>query len=197
MNGILILASASERRQELLSRTGIPYEVIEADIDEIWPRGLPVNEAVITLARRKAEKVVRRFPDRWVLAADTVVTVGRDILQKPTDHRDATRMLRHLSGHAHEVWTGYCLLNQSRERILTGAARTVVIMKVLSDAEIEAYVSTGEPMDKAGAYGIQGRGAMLISEIYGSYTNVVGLPLSEVVDLLIKEGVVMPLGGER
>ena len=197
MNEPIVLASASKRRQELLSRVGIPFEVVEADIEEVWPRHLSLDEAVVMLAQRKAAEVEPRFPDRWILAADTMVVQGEDVFQKPADHEEAARMLQRLSGRAHEVWTGYCLRNRTRERTLTGAARTLVVMKPLSEEEIEAYIRTGEPMDKAGAYGIQGAGALLISEIYGSYTNVVGLPLGEVVDIMAREGIAVPFGGER
>ncbi len=196
MKNSLILASASKRRQELLARVGIPFKVVAVDSEEIWPGGQSIEEAVATLAREKVELVEAQYPDAWILAADTVVALGESILQKPGSQQNAIRMLQRLSGRSHEVFTGYCLRNRALGRTLTGAERTIVVMRSLSLNEIEGYVRTGEPMDKAGAYGIQGVGAMFISRIYGSYTNVVGLPLAEVVDLMMREGIVLPLGGQ-
>jgi len=191
----LILASGSRRRQELLTKVGISYRAMEADIEEYLPNDVPVEEAVAALAFEKAAWVEARHPEDWILAADTVVVLGSAVLQKPEDRDDAARMLRHLSGRSHEVFTGFCLRNGRLDRTRKGFARTVVTMKTLSSKEIEGYVETGEPMDKAGAYGIQGIGAMFITKIYGSYTNVVGLPLAEVVDMLMEEGVASPWEG--
>lgn len=188
----LILASRSKRRQELLTKVGISYRVAEADIEEILPVDRPIEDAVIELAIEKAARVEELYPDYWILAADTVVALGDEILQKPRDRGDAVRMLQRLSGRSHEVFTGYCLRNRALDRTLKGASRTIVTMKVLSSHEIEGYVKSGEPMDKAGAYGIQGMGAMFIMRIYGSYTNVVGLPLAEIVSMLMNEGIASP-----
>ncbi len=190
------MASASQRRRELLLRAGISFRVAKADVEEVFPPGRVVEEAVVSLARAKAGAVEKRFPEDWILAADTVVVLGETPLQKPVDRTEAATMLKRLSGRSHEVFTGYCLRNRARNRTLTGVARTIVVMKSLSLEEIEAYVRTGEPLDKAGAYGIQGIGAMFITQIYGSYTNVVGLPLAEVVTLLMREGIAFPLGGQ-
>jgi len=195
MGMILILASGSRRRQELLTKVGISYRVMEADIEESLPNDVPIEEAVAALALKKAAWVESRCPRDWILAADTVVVLENVVLQKPKDRDDAARMLRHLSGRSHEVFTGFCLRNGKLDRTRKGVARTVVTMKTLSPKEIEGYVETGEPMDKAGAYGIQGIGAMFITKIYGSYTNVVGLPLAEVVDMLMEEGVASPWEG--
>jgi len=191
----LILASGSRRRQELLAKVGISYRAMEADIEESLPNDLPIEEAVAALALEKAAWVEARCPGDWILAADTVVVLGSAVLQKPEDRDDAARMLGYLSGRSHEVFTGFCLRNGRLDRTRKGFARTVVTMKTLSSKEIEGYVETGEPMDKAGAYGIQGIGAMFITQIYGSYTNVVGLPLAEVVDMLMEEGVASPWEG--
>jgi septum formation protein len=188
----LILASRSERRQELLAQVGISYKVVEAQIEEYLPEEVATEYAVVKLARDKAAWVEERFPENWILAADTVVALGDSIFQKPMNKAEAIRMLQRLSGRSHEVFTGYCLRNRSLDRTREGVARTVVTMKLLSNMEIKGYVKTGEPMDKAGAYAIQGLGAMFITRIYGSYTNVVGLPLAEIVALLMEEGVASP-----
>ncbi len=188
----LILASGSKRRQELLTKVGISYRVVEAKIEENLPEEMPTDRAVIKLARDKAAWVEERFPNEWILAADTVVALGDEIFQKPRDASGAQEMLRRLSGRSHEVFTGYCLRNRELNKTREGVSRTIVTMKSLSQREIEGYVKSGEPMDKAGAYAIQGIGAMFITRIYGSYTNVVGLPLAEVVALLMEEGVASP-----
>ena len=192
----LILASRSQRRQELLAQVGIVYRVVEADIEENLPEDLPTPEAVVRLAREKVAWVEARHPDNWILAADTVVALGDVIFQKPRDELDAIAMLQRLSGCSHEVFTGYCLRHRALNRTREGVARTVVTMKQLSPREIENYVKTGEPLDKAGAYAIQGIGAMFIEKIYGSYTNVVGLPLAEVIALLMEEGAASPWEGK-
>lgn len=197
MGNSLILASASKRRQELLARIGIPFRVVVADSREVWPGEQSIEEAVATVALEKVRWVEEQYPDAWILAADTVVVLGESILQKPRDRQDAVHMLQRLSGRSHEVFTGYCLRNRALGRTLTGAERTIVVMRNLSLSEIEGYVRAGEPMDKAGAYGIQGVGAMFISRIYGSYTNVVGLPLAEVVALMMREGIISPMGRQR
>ena len=188
----LILASKSERRQELLAKVGISYTVVEAKIEEHLPEEMATEQAVVKLARDKAMWVEERYPENWILAADTVVVLGDVIFQKPGNEAEAVAMLQRLSGRSHEVFTGYYLGNRALNRTREGVARTVVTMKSLFRTEIEGYVKTGEPMDKAGAYAIQGIGAMFIEKIYGSYTNVVGLPLAEVVTLLMEEGVASP-----
>jgi len=185
-----ILASASERRQQLLSKAGITFQIVESLDEECFSTKASVEEEVVRLALQKAAFVEKMYPDRWILAADTVVAFGGEVLQKPENAGDARRMLKRLSGRSHEVFTGFCLRNGGKSRTRTGVSRTVVTMKPLAGREIEGYVATGEPMDKAGAYAIQGTGAMFIERICGSYTNVVGLPLAEVISLLEEEGVV-------
>ncbi len=174
---------------------GISYRVVVADIPEVFPGDQSIEEGVVTLAREKATFVGNRYPESWILSADTVVVLGETVLQKPAGPEEARLMLERLSGRSHEVFTGYCLQNKVMKRMRTGVVRTVVVMKSLRPEEIERYIQTGEPMDKAGAYGIQGIGAMFVSRIYGSYTNVVGLPLSEVVELMVQEGIAFPMGG--
>lgn len=145
---------------------------------------------VKTLARAKAEAVAREYPGSWVIGADTVVTIGGAILGKPGDPEKARRMLDRLSGQSHDVYTGYSIVCRERQLAVSQAIRTDVQFKVLNAKEIEWYIQTGEPFDKAGAYAIQGMGTFLVRRINGSYTNVVGLPVCEVIEDLLKLGVV-------
>jgi septum formation protein len=169
----LVLASQSPRRSELLRSAGIPFRVQAADVDETLQPGEAPKEYVLRLARKKAESV----PGDLVLGADTVVVVDNEILGKPRDASDAARMLRLLSGRGHQVITGICL--KGRELILDHEV-TTVFFSPLTEKEIEGYVATGEPMDKAGAYAIQGRASRFAERIEGSYSNVVGLPVAMV-----------------
>ncbi len=172
----ILLVSASPRRRALLEAAGYEIEVRASEADETWPGG-DVEAAVIALARRKLTAVEVR--DELALAADTEVILDGRALGKPTDPADAVRMLSELAGRAHQVVTGFCL--RRAERWHQGAATTEVRFRPLRRAEIERYVETGEPMDKAGGYGIQGRGGALVDTVRGSYTNVIGLPLREVL----------------
>jgi septum formation protein len=156
------------------------------------PIGDHPDEGVRALAASKAREISTRFPEAWVLAADTIVVLGGKVFGKPADEKDAEEMLRQLSGRTHEVLTAVSLAHRGRGFFQTQAVRTQVSFRDLKDGEIRAYVKTGEPMDKAGAYGIQGVGAFLVQRVHGSYTNVVGLPLAETVDLLMKHGVIEP-----
>jgi septum formation protein len=178
----LILASASPRRLELLSLAGVPLAVIPGETDETYLTGESPEEHVARLARAKAAEVGGRFPQRWVLGADTVVVLDDEVLGKPKDDREAEKMLKRLSGREHKVITGYCLRRASPARIRERTVTTRVVFKALSPKEIRWYLKTGEPFDKAGAYAIQGKAAFMVREISGSYTNVVGLPLCEVLE---------------
>ena len=180
--GKLILASASPRRSEILRSAGFPFDVFVSDADESLPQGLSCAEAVRLLAERKAAAVAERFPNDFVLGADTVVELDGLLLGKPKDEKEAAAMLRKLSGRVHAVHTGVCLLSP-RGR-LTDADRTLVEFYPLSEEEVEAYVRTGEPMDKAGAYGIQGRGALLVRRIDGDFYSVMALPVAKVGRML-------------
>lgn len=175
---MLVLASASPRRAELLRAAGIPFEVIVADIDERPAPGEAPEPYARRMAMSKARAVIPKAGGRPVLAADTVVVVDGDILGKPADPADATRMLTRLAGRTHEVLTAVTLGAH------TVVARTTVEFAPLSAAEIASYVASGEPMDKAGAYGIQGLASRFISRIEGSYSNVVGLPVALVYGLV-------------
>jgi septum formation protein len=185
---MLVLASASPRRQELLRNAGISFTVQPADVDETPLPGEPPRECAERLAREKALAVWRLRPQDVVLGADTIVVVDEAILGKPIDAADAARMLRQLSGRVHRVITGVCVVEaagtgENRE-LRTASETTLVTMNDLSDDEIRDYVATGEPMDKAGAYAIQGMASRWIPRIEGDYSNVVGLPVALVYRML-------------
>jgi septum formation protein len=178
----LVLASASPRRRELLDAAGIAFDVDTANVDETRVAGEAPDAYVERLARLKARTVAVRHPSRAVLGADTAVVIGDDVLGKPADAADAAAMLRRLSGRAHEVLTGIALVWQGRTHARVD--RTVVYMSDLSDAEVAWYVASGEPMDKAGAYAIQGLASRFVTRIEGSYGTVVGLPVVSVLQLM-------------
>lgn len=186
----LVLASQSPRRRELLLQLGLAFEVLPAHTDEAVLDGEPPRDYVLRVAREKA----RAVPGEVVLAADTAVVLGGAILGKPEGPDDARRMLRALSGSRHEVLTGVCVRRAGGgpavelERIVS----TEVVFAPLSGPAIEWYVATGEPLDKAGAYAIQGAGGAFVAEIRGSVSNVVGLPLVETAALLARAGIPLP-----
>jgi septum formation protein len=182
----LVLASGSPRRRMLLATSGIPLTVSPADIPEIRQPG----ESPVTFARRLAVEKATAVggDDAWVLAADTVVHTDADIFGKPTDDEDAAATLGALSGRWHSVTTGWCL-RRGREHAVHHST-TRVRFRALTAVEIDCYIATGEGRDKAGSYGIQGIGAVLVAELEGSYTNVVGLPLAEVLDALRGIGII-------
>ena len=189
-NHLIILASASPRRQELLALLDIPFEIIPSGVDERFLAGESPEEHVLRLARAKAEDVAARKKGRWILAADTVVEIDGKILGKPKDRREAKEMLRWLSRRVHRVLTGYCILNSAFPLRKEGEVTTRVKFKPLSEEEICWYIGTAEPFDKAGGYAVQGKGAFMVQQVRGSYTNVVGLPLCEVVRDLWELGAV-------
>jgi septum formation protein len=182
MAGMLVLASASPRRRDLLQNAGISFEVQPADIPENPLSGEGAKDCAERLAREKALVVARLRPDDAVLGADTVVVIDDQILNKPADAVDAARMLRLLSGRTHRVITGVCLVAGRECRV--ASETTSVTMTEISDADIKAYVAGGEPMDKAGAYAIQGVASRWIPRIEGDYSNVVGLPVARVYRML-------------
>jgi septum formation protein len=185
---MLVLASASPRRQELLHSAGIPFEAQPADIDETPRAGESPRTCAERLSREKALAVFQRRPKDWVLGADTSVVVDQPILGKPRDAGDAAKMLGLLSGGMHEVITGVCLAGPGGS-VDTRSEITCVTMDKLSEQEIREYVSTGEPMDKAGAYAIQGVASRWIPRIEGDYSNVVGLPVALVYRMLREHGI--------
>ncbi len=191
----LVLASTSPRRRELLSALGLPFDVAGSDFDEgsVPVGSLPPGEWVMHLAEGKARAAAARTPGHAiVIGADTTVILGGDTLNKPRDDDDARQMLRRLSGQTHTVYTGLCLVetqNSAVVRAATNFAQTEVTFAPLSPAVIDAYVVTGEPRDKAGAYGIQGKALAFIPRIEGDYFNVVGLPLFLLCQMLEPWGI--------
>jgi septum formation protein len=183
----VILASQSPRRRDLLNLIGVTHTVRPADIDETpRPGELPVA-VVERLARAKARRIAADAPNAVVIAADTIVVVDDRILNKPVDPSDARRMLRTLQGRRHDVFTAVSVTRAGREA--AGVEDTGVWFRPLTDAEIDAYIATGEPMDKAGAYGIQGYGATIVERVDGDFFTVVGLPLVRLTRLLAEIGV--------
>ena len=183
----LVLASASPRRAKLLTSAGIYFEVQAADVDETPIPGESPEDLVQRLSVSKAEAVLKAYPGKVVLAADTVVEHDGEILGKPAGASQAMEMLQSLSGDTHEVMTGFTLCFPGG-RTLTQVVITEVEFRELSADEMQTYVDSGEPLDKAGAYGIQAGAAGFVKEIRGSYTNVVGLPLAEVLEVLCNTG---------
>lgn len=174
---------------------GVDFRVVPSGAEEGNP-GTCKDAAgqVECWAREKAMVVAKVHPDHWVLAADTEVVLRRRVFSKPSGPREAKQMLRDLSGRSHRVITGVCLLHEGRGIQRVRSVTTRVLFRPLSDLEVDAYVKTGEPLDKAGAYGIQGMGASLVRSVTGSYTNVVGLPLSETLEWLLQLEIVVPVG---
>jgi septum formation protein len=184
---MLVLASASPRRQELLRNAGIAFITQPADVDETPLNGESAQECAERLAREKALSIAQSRPQDIVLGADTVVVVGGEILGKPLHAEDAVRMLRLLSGRQHQVITGVCIVRanpRNPESVRVASETTAVTMSELSEQEIREYVATGEPMDKAGGYAIQGMASRWIPRIEGDYSNVVGLPIALVYRML-------------
>lgn len=181
----LVLASQSPRRLELLSRFGIPFETFVPAVDESCD--LPADEAVGLLSRRKADATASSFPDAFILAADTLVSVDGVSLGKPSGPEDAVRMLRLLSGRTHQVFTGVSVRSPSG-RVFTAVDRTEVTFCPVPEEEVLSYVASGEPLDKAGSYALQGRASVWITRIDGCDTSVIGLPLYLVRKLLLDAG---------
>jgi len=188
----VILASASPRRREILEMLGVrDFAIIPAEVDEAIPDLMP-EEAVIHIAQLKARKVAEVCSsDDLIIAADTLVYLDGVALGKPESVADAENMLRRLSGAKHTVYTGVTIIQNGNE--MTFAEKTEVFFRQISQEEIEAYIRTGEPMDKAGAYGAQGRGAVFISRIEGDFFNVMGLPVCQLVTTLRRFGAELPV----
>ena len=186
---LIILASKSPRRRYLLKQAGLSFSVIPSTINEKSISKSPPETYVRTLSEAKADDISNIYPDKWVIGADTIVLKDGIILGKPVSRDDARSMLKQLSGQTHHVLTGYAICCKTNNRKFSETIKTEVLFKNLTDDEIEWYIHTKEPFDKAGAYAIQGLGTFLVKSINGSYTNVVGLPVCEVIEFLIKEGV--------
>ena len=197
----LILASGSPRRRELLGFLNVPFRVIATDAEEqdispppaiaalIPPARLPRTDHPTLRAWRKVQAACAEAPDGVIIGADTIVVLDGDVINKPRDAAHARALLRQLSGQTHTVYTGLIVLNAQTGNVLAELVASTVVIADLSDAQIAAYVATGEPLDKAGAYGIQGLGGRLVREVVGSYTCVVGLPLVKLHALLVAAGV--------
>jgi len=199
-DGSLILASGSPRRADILAVLGIAHEVRPTAVDEAELEGESAAALAVRLARAKALEVAREVEaGRWILGGDTVVVVDGEMLGKPTDPLDAERMLIRLSGRAHEVVSALALVRSTGDSrapiVLDGVRVTEVTFRTLGLEEIREYVASGEPMDKAGGYGIQGRGAALVTGVRGDYSGVVGLPVSLMVELLASAGRPYRFGG--
>ncbi|WP_136608269.1 Maf family protein [Paenibacillus dokdonensis] len=189
----IVLASTSPRRQELVASLHIPYEIHPSHADEHTPDDWTPQQIVEGLALRKAQAVYSLIADpeknAVIIGSDTIVVLGNQVLGKPVDDRDAFRMLNSLQGNTHHVYTGIACIDAANGQTLVRHRSTKVTMKELSDSKIDAYVKSGEPGDKAGAYGIQGLGATLVERIEGCYFTVVGLPVSLLSDMLSEFGI--------
>ena len=186
----LILASQSPRRRYLLQQAGIEFSVIPSSFDENSVKPSSPDVYVRQLAESKARDISEQYADSWVIGADTIVFIDGNILGKPDSRVEARSMLERLSGKTHQVLTGYCICCHRIGRLFSDVVKTEVRFKKLTAREIDWYINSGEPFDKAGAYGIQGIGTFLVRRINGSYTNVVGLPVCEVMDFLIREKII-------
>ncbi len=187
----LVLASASPRRRELLAMAGLDFEVLPGAAEPEPQAGEPPADYALRAALAKAQDAFERRPQAVILAADTIVVLDGRILGKPRDPADALRMLTDLAGRTHEVITGCAICSPSRAPE-SFSVSTLVTMASAPETALAAYVATGEPMDKAGGYAIQGRAGFLVQRIEGSYSNVVGLPVAEVLDVLASWGVIAP-----
>ena len=186
----LILASQSPRRRYLLQQAGIEFSVVPSSFDENSVKPSSPDVYVRQLAESKARDISEQYADSWVIGADTIVYIDGRILGKPGSKVEARDMLDRLSGKTHQVLTGYCICCHRIGRFFSDVVKTEVRFKKLTPGEINWYINSGEPFDKAGAYAIQGIGTFLVRRINGSYTNVVGLPVCEVVEFLINEKII-------
>ena len=188
--GSLVLASSSPRRRELLTMLGIAFEVIPSHVDEEEIDGETPGEHVTRLSQAKVREVGKTFPARWILGADTIVFIDGVVLGKPRTTTDAQCMLRKLSGREHTVMTGFYIYHPERNQSAGTVVESRVAIKKLTENEIDGYIKTGEPFDKAGAYAVQGIGMFMIEKVSGSHTNVIGLPVCEVVSALKSLGAI-------
>lgn len=185
----IVLASESTRRIDILRTLGVSFSIIPPGIDETRKPNESPKEYVLRVACEKAQKVGSLFPDKWIIGADTAVVHKGKVLGKPSSEEGASAMLKGLRGNWHKVYTGYCILNVSRQITYRDVAETKVFIKDLTDEEIEKYIATSEPFGKAGSYAVQGKGGYMVKEIKGSYSNVVGLPICEITEVLLSLGI--------
>jgi len=191
----LILASRSPRRSELLRSLGLDFEVSPSHVEETTDPAASPEQNALNIARDKARWVARNYPGCFVLGADTIVVLGREIIGQPADAEDACRILLKLGGQQHRVITGIVLISPDEKEHQTAVVSTVGIKSVSEDA-LRSYIATGEPLDKAGAYAIQGKGSFLVESWEGSYSNIVGLPLEALTELLHQAGFPLPQNNE-
>jgi len=187
-NNPLVLASISPRRKAILKQIGIPFEPVGSMIEETLYGQTQPEDIACQMAAQKVESIQHAYNNRWILGADTIVVINKTIFGKPKNPGECQDMLLCLKGKTHEVITGFCIHDPGKKLVHLEAVMTKVKIKELSNIEIEAYINTGEPFGKAGAYAIQGIGSFMIEQINGSYTNVVGLPVFEVVNALVTCG---------
>ena len=182
----VILASASPRRQELLRSVGLKFKIIPAHVNENYLAGESTRQHVKRLSIDKAMVIAKKYPEAWVLGADTIVVIDGLILGKPKNKTQAKEMLKKLSGREHKVFTGFTVMQVASKISHSDVVQSAVKFKKISAAELDWYIACAEPYDKAGGYAVQGKGAYFIKSIRGSYTNVIGLPLCEVLETLKK-----------
>lgn len=185
----IILASQSPRRRELLTLMGLDFTVITSDVEENPPQGAPVDEYVSALALQKAEAVAKHHPQACVIGADTVVYLEGDILGKPHTPENAKKYLTRMQGRRHTVYTGVAVITNGKADVRVDT--TEVTFAPMSETEIDWYVATGEPLDKAGAYGVQGPGGIFVKQVVGNYFNVIGMPLPMLYQMLLDAGVLV------
>jgi len=190
-----ILASASPRRIELLNLLGLRFEVMPSNVDEKFMKGETPRDHVLRLSEEKARMASALHPEAWVMGADTIVIINGNVLGKPRTPEEAKEMLGKLSGRIHTVFTGFTVARKSADIIIRNAVESSVLFREVPEDEMAWYIRTQEPYDKAGGYAVQGMGAFFIKKIHGSYTNVMGLPLCEVVDVLKRIGAIDFTGG--
>ena len=184
----MILASKSPRRKEILENFGFNLEIVVPEIDENSDKDNNVDK-IMDIAYKKVLEVAKNHRDKFIIGADTIVEFNGKIIGKPKSVDDAKRILKDLSGKSHNVITGFCIMNKSKNILIRDYAKTEVIFRKLDDDTISWYIGTKEPMDKAGAYGIQGKGAVLVEKINGDFFTVMGLPIGEIINELIKLGI--------
>jgi septum formation protein len=194
-SGRFILASASPRRIELLNLLGLRFEVMPSNVDEKFIKGETPRDHVLRLSEEKARMSSALHPEAWVMGADTIVIINGNVLGKPRTPDEAREMLGKLSGQIHTVFTGFTVTRKSAGILIRDAVESSVLFREVPEEEMAWYIKTQEPYDKAGGYAVQGMGAFFIKEIHGSYTNVMGLPLCEVVDVLKRIGAIDFTGG--
>lgn len=189
-SGPFILASASPRRSELLTVLGLSFAVIPSGADETFRPGETPAGHVKRISGAKAQAVAADHPDAWVLGADTIVVIDGQVLGKPKDRADARQMLRLLSGREHDVYTGFTVIKKTASVLCRKVVRSTVVFREITEDELEWYVNSDEPYDKAGGYAVQEKGGLFAYRIRGSYSNVIGLPVSEVFEVLKQIGAV-------